>query len=176
MGKIILFLFLLIAGAGLAMASGYRLHPENIPYYFKADGGGQKQKITFRDGMTLTGVIVQETAEQIKVNSDGASVLFPRTQIETIESVKGENPWTLFMENYKRQENKHPLLTHDKNQTLGAKFDYMIMEPSRIADTIRAKHPEITSDGQRAAIIETARAAQAKMRNLHEKAVAEMEQ
>lgn len=172
MGKWILAFAALVLCAGAALAAGYRFHAENTPYYFKFNGGGEKQKIVFRDGMTLTGVVVEETADKIKVDADGAGVLFSRTEIQSIESVKGANPWTLFLENYKRNDKKHPLITRDKNLSLGAKFDHFIMEPSRIADDIRAKHPEITSAGQQAAAMEGLRAAQAQARAIQEKAAA----
>lgn len=175
MGKLILFLLLFIAGSGIFIAAGYRVHPENIPYYIKGDGGGQKQKITFRDGMTLTGVIKEETEEKLKVYSEGATVVFPRTEIESVESVKGATPWSIFMENYKRNNKIHPLITHDQAQSLGAKVDNMLMEPSRIADDIRSKHPEITSAGQQSAMMETARAVQARAREIQQKAMDEIE-
>lgn len=175
MGKVFLFLFLIVAGLGVAMAAGYRLHTENISYYLKLEGGGQKQKIIFRDGMTLTGVIVEETADKIKIDSDGAAVIFSRGDIESVESVKGANPWTLFVENYKRNDKIHPLVTHDQSLSLGGKVDHMMMEPSRIADDIRNKHPEITSAGQQSAMLEAARAAQARAKAVQEKAIAEME-
>lgn len=157
------------------MGAGYRFHFENLPYYYKLNPASQRQKVLLRSGDVLIGVVTDAGTEKIKIDVQGAGLVFSKTEIESMQSVKGESPWQLFYENYEKQKKVHPLVTQDKAISIGAKVDYMMTEPSRIADQIRQEHPEVTGAGQQAAAMEALRAAQILARNQKERAAAEME-
>lgn len=114
------FLFILLAAAAYFWAQGYRFHPGNIPYYLKFDGGPAAQIITFADGKTMTGQIIEETGDTIKLKIEGAVMAFRRTQIISIKSADLQHPLAVFKENYEKQKDRYPLVTYDK---AGSLFD-----------------------------------------------------
>src|SRR6185295_11078383 len=63
--KWLLVLFLVLACLAF-LSGGYHLHPENLQYYAKFQPGETKQVVTFTDGRTVTGAVVEETQDSVK--------------------------------------------------------------------------------------------------------------
>lgn len=164
-----LLVFLLSAWLGFAYMSGYRFHPENLHYYYQISAKGQKQEILFRDGKKLEGVIVDETNDEIKIDVDGASVIFSRSSIASIQAVKGDSPWAIFYANYKKYEKVRPLIAKDASISFDSKIDQIMERSSRAGeqtgqggtDTAKARLQEMAEKAQ--AVKEQAHANQARI-------------
>lgn len=168
----ILLLILLIVGF---FAAGYRVHPENLDYYFKQDSSGPKSEIIFKNGKTLTGVISEEEGDKIRVNVEGAGVVFSKSEIDSTHTVTSANYMEVLQKNYKSQSALHPLITQSKEASIQGKFDSFVGESDRISEEIRKKHPEITGQAQMQQAMEQAHAAQTLAKARQAAAVAEME-
>ncbi len=166
-----LLILALIAFAGWAWFSGYRVHPENVPYYIKVDVGNSKQELTLTDGSAVTGIIEEDAADFIKLNVDGVVTTFKKSQVRTMKSVAAPDFLTLLKKNYDLHHSEHPLLTHRKEDTATAKFDHFAMEPTRLAEEMKKKNPGLSATDE----LEKAMAAAGRMRLAAYKAQKEAE-
>ena len=157
--KWLIILFLILGGFAFLMG-GYRLHPENFKYYTKFEPSSTKQDITFTDGRVIHASVIEETQDTLKIDMDGARMTFKRSEVQTIKTAPLEHPLAVWKRNYDQESKLHPLLTNNKEDTAGAAWDRFAMEPSRIADEMKRKHPEISAT----ASLEKAQAEAAKAR------------
>ena len=176
MNKGTLAILIIVLVLGGSWAAGYRVHPKNLSYYFKKDSSGQKSEVIFKNGTTLTGTVSEEGGDKIRINVDGAGVVFSKSEIASINSGKSENFLETLRKNYKSQQKLHPLITHSKESSFQGKFDSFIGESDRISEEIRKKNPQITSDGAMQAVMEQVRSAQVLAKARNDAAIAEMEQ
>ena len=141
--KILILALVVLIGWG--WVSGYRLHPENLSYYVKVDVSNAQQELKLTNGTSVTGILEEDSDEYIKLNSDGLIENYKKTQIESMKSVAAPDFLTLMKKNYEAHHLDHPLLTQRKEDTLTAKLDYAIMEPSRLAEEMKKKNPGLSA-------------------------------
>lgn len=142
-----LFLLILLAGAGIFWASGYRVYPQHVPYYFKPEVGGPMREILLKNGTTLKGSLVEETNDSLKLNIEGATMSFTESEIESIKASKADGFLAAFIRNYEIHHKIHPLVAKQKGASLHKAWDEFVMEPSRIAEDIKKEHPHLSSSG-----------------------------
>lgn len=134
----------LIALAGWAWWSGYRVHPENLSYYVKVDVSNAQQELKLSNGTSVTGTVEEDAEEYIKLNSEGMITTHRKTQIVSMKSVAAPDFLTLMKKNYEKNKTLHPLWTHRKEDTASAKWDYAVLEPSRLAEEMKKKNPGLS--------------------------------
>lgn len=139
--KLIGLLLAVILGA---LAMGYRVHPENVPYYLKMEEGGQKYEIVFNNGRTLEGVLESETADTIKINSDGAVLTLQKTELKSTKAVARRNFFETLAHNFKTHSSSHPLISKSEKASLKGAFDDFALQPSRIAEDMQKKNPGLS--------------------------------
>lgn len=138
---------LILTAAGLWF-SGFRFHFEHLKYYLRLSPAGDSQQLRFADGQTLTGSVVQETEDTVRFNTDGAIMVFSMAEIEAIESVRSRNVLERLAQNYRNYHKKYPLITFREQKPLDQAWEDFAMEPSRIAEEIKAKNPGISVSGR----------------------------
>lgn len=156
--KIIL---LLILAAVFAWCSGFRVHGENLAYYLKIDDTNALSEIKLVNGNVMTGVIESETDREISFNTEGVRMTYRKSEIESMKTGLAPDFLAMLRRNYRQNHEKHPLVTHRKEDSLSGKWDEMALEPSRIAEKIKARNPGISTTGRiEQAMAESARARQ----------------
>ncbi len=156
--KIILILALVL---GVGWASGYRVYPENLPYYFKFEDSSKKSEVRLVNGSVLTGILEEDSEREIKLNTDGVVMTYRKSEIESMKTGLPPDFVSMLQKNYEANQELHPLFTHRKEDTLGAKWDHAVLEPSRIAEKIKKDNPGLSATDQvNQAMAEAARARQ----------------
>ncbi len=84
-------IFILVVLIGGAYFAGYRVHPENVRYYFKTEESGKKYEILLNNGVTMEGIVESETEGAIEINTDGAVLSFQKAEIKSMKEVAGRN-------------------------------------------------------------------------------------
>ena len=143
-----ILILILAFGAGFAYAQGYRLHVGNVPYYLDFKMTDDRQELLLRNGKTVRGTVEAEDDQSIKINLHGAAMVFKKSEIAKQQTISPEGFLEQVKANYETHHKIHPLVTQSKEKTMAVKVDQMIMEPSRIADEIRQKNPDVTSSGK----------------------------
>ncbi len=165
------WILILLAALGIAWSSGYRLHPENIQYYLQIENSGGKSEIKLTNGSIVTGTIEGESDRDVTLNTDGVRMTYKKSEIESMKTGLAPQVFEMFKKNYEKNHQTHPVLTHRKEDTLKAKWDYAVLEPSRIAEDIKKKNPSFSPTQQ----LEQAMAANARARQEAYKKRVEME-
>lgn len=161
MGKIVLIaIVLLLAGVLSALASGIRFHAENLQYYMAytqkqsfpaAHDESAKSKVMLANGNVLIGTVLSQTDDSVEVETEGVAIKFLPAEIREIikadvsevAATRGDSKKEL-----DRIKKEHPLFTQKKEDTLKAAWDYWLTEPSRLAEEIREKNPQISATKQ----------------------------
>lgn len=134
----------IIAFIGWGWWSGYRIHAENLPYYFKVDTSGAKQEITLSDGATVTGE-VEDLGDVVRVNSEGIVMSYKKSQIASMKSAAAPDFISMMKSNYEKNKKLHPLLTKRQEDTMSAVWEKFTMEPSRLAEEMKKKNPGLSA-------------------------------
>ncbi len=155
-------LFILIVLVGGTYAAGYRVHPENLKYYFKKEAGGQKYEVVLKTGMVLEGVLESDSGEAIEINTDGAILPFKKAEIDSMKPIAGRNFIESFTYNFKLAQNSNPLITKDKSKSISSAFNNFAEEHVRIAEKMQKDNPGLSATKElEAAMAANARARQA---------------
>ncbi len=172
MKKIFLALFILLAGYLVFLASGYRIHLEHLPHYFKTQKKeGENYLITLKNGNVLNAAITEKNPEGIKVNQEGASLFFSPSEIQSmVPAPVSSNFFESWGNNLSFQFKHRPLIKKHKDKTLQSSFDNFLNEPSKIGEKILKDHPELDTK----ALLEAAHSAQASMQARKAQMEAEM--
>ena len=60
---------------------------KNLPYYFKfEEQSGDVHEIVFKNGLEMKGVVLEETEDRIRLNTDGAIMTYKRSDIKSVKS------------------------------------------------------------------------------------------
>ena len=158
--KILILVLVLVLAGG--WCSGYRIHPENISYYTAFDSKHARSDVKLRSGGMVSGVIEEETDDALKLNMDGAITTFKREEVESVKTQAAPDMIAALKKNYEDNRERHPLLSHRKEDALTARWDYAVQEPTRIAEKMKKDNPGLSAtDALNADMAANARARQA---------------
>lgn len=121
-----MFKFIIALAAVLALACfgltfyGYQVTPQNIVYYLPRKSGASE--IVFKNGVSMQGEIISETAEVIRINADGVISDFPRSQIQETRSA-GKGLIEDYMKRVRSANRSHPLISKKKGVSAAARAD-----------------------------------------------------
>ncbi len=119
------FLFALIAVLALVYFgltfNGYQVNPKNITYYLPKKSSNAVE-LEFKNGTLLKGEIMDETADAIRINMDGAITSFPKGQIKATRAVS-KDFFSQYLETLRTENRAHPLISRKRGMSAAASLD-----------------------------------------------------